>query len=306
MRHNAIGIVLISVMILAGAEQSMRQFQTLRCVVENWAQEGLWNCLQTVHAEERQHMKPVVAAALGGSLQNNFHWQGQVAQGNAIEIKGVNGNVRAEAAGGDQVEVVATKKARRSDTESVRIQVVEHAGGVTICAVYPSSDAKRPNVCAPGKDGHMNVNNNDVQVDFIVRVPQGVRFQGHTVNGEVEAQSLGADVEASTVNGSIHVSTTGYAQASTVNGEIVATMGRANWTEGLEFETVNGGITLDLPATTSTELEAETLNGDITTDFQMTVQGRFSKRHISGTIGSGGRRLSLKTVNGSIRVNRAS
>jgi hypothetical protein len=294
-------------MILAGAEQSMRQFQTLRCFMENWAQAGLWSCLQTVHAKQGQHTKPVVAAALGGAAtQNNFHWQGRVAQGSAIEIKGVNGSVRAEAAAGDQVEVSATKKSRRSDTESVRIQVVEHANGVTICAVYPSSDGKRPNVCAPGKEGNMNVNNNDVQVDFIVRVPTGVRFHGRTVNGEVEAQSLGADVEAYTVNGSIHISTTGTAQASTVNGEIVATMGRADWVEGLEFETVNGGITLNLPATTSTELEAETLNGDISTEFSMDVQGRFSKRHIRGTIGSGGRLLSLKTVNGSIQVNRAS
>jgi hypothetical protein len=273
-------------MALAGAQQSLRQFQALRCAVENWAQAGLWSCLQTVHAEERQNAKAVVAAALGGSSQDNFHWQGQVAQGSAIEIKGVNGNVRAEAASGDQVEVVATKSARRSDPSSVRVQVVEHGGGVTICAVYPSIDARRQNTCEPGKAGNMNVNNNDVQVDFVVRVPRGVRFQGHTVNGEVEARSLGADVEVSTVNGSIHVSTTGYAQASTVNGEIVASMGRANWTEGLEFETVNGGITLSLPATTSTELEAETLNGDITTDFQITVQGRFSKRHLSGTIGS--------------------
>jgi hypothetical protein len=295
------------VIVLAGAEQSVRQFQALRCAVENWAQAGLWSCLQTVHAEEKQQAKPLVAAALlSGPSQDNFQWQGRIAQGNAIEIKGVNGNVRAEAATGDQVEVVAIKKSRRSPLESVRIQVVEYDGGVTICAVYPSSDAKRPNVCAPGTEGHMNVNNNDVQVDFTVRVPAGVRFQGHTVNGEVAAQGLTADVEASTVNGSVHVSTKGHAEARTVNGEIEASMGRADWSDGLQFETVNGGITLDLPATTSTELEAETLNGDISTDFPMTVQGRFSKRHMSGTIGSGGRHLSLKTVNGSIRINRAS
>src|SRR4051812_21526244 len=139
MRHNALGIVLISVMILAGAEQSMRQLQTLKCFVESWAQAGLWNCLQTAHASERPRAKPLVAAALSGgvSTQNDFQWQGRIAQGSAIEIKGVNGNVRAEAATGDQVEVVATKRARRSDPESVRIQVVEHGGGVTICAVYP-------------------------------------------------------------------------------------------------------------------------------------------------------------------------
>jgi len=293
-------------MILAGAQQSLRQFQSLRCAVENWAQAELWNCLRSVHAEEKRGAKPVVASAMREPSQDNFHWQGRVTQGSAIEIKGVNGDVRAEGSASDQVEVVATKSARRSDPNSVRIQVLEHAGGVTICAVYPNSDGKRPNECRPGNEGNMNVNNNDVEVDFIVRVPSGVRFQGRTVNGEVEAQSLGADVEAYTVNGSIHLSTTGYAQASTVNGEIVASLGRADWTNELEFETVNGGITLSLPATTSTEIRAETLNGDIQSDFQMTVSGRFSKRHINGTIGSGGRELTLKTVNGSIHVKRAS
>jgi hypothetical protein len=293
-------------MILAGAEQSLRQLQSLRCAVESWAQSGLWNCLQTVHAEGRENAKTVVAKAASEPSEANFQWQGRVAVGSAIEIKGVNGNVRAESNSGDQVEVVATKKARRSNPESVRIQTLEHAGGVTICALYPSADSSRPNVCEPGTEGHMNVNNNDVQVDFVVRVPRGVRFLGHTVNGNVEAESLGADVEAYTVNGSIHVSTAGHAQASTVNGEIVASMGRADWTQALEFETVNGGITLTLPAPTSTELEAETLNGDISTDFPLTVQGRFSKRHINGTIGSGGRELNLKTVNGDIQVKRAS
>lgn len=306
MKHNIIGILLITIMILAGAEQSLRQFQSLRCAVENWAHAGLWNCLQSVHAEERRGSKTLTASAMRESSQDNFQWQGRIAPGSAIEVKGVNGDIRAEGSASDQVEVVATKSARRSDPNSVRIQVLEHAGGVTICAVYPNSEGKRPNECRPGNEGNMNVNNNDVEVDFIVRVPTGVRFQGRTVNGEVEAQSLGADVEAYTVNGSIHLSTTGHAQASTVNGEIVASLGRANWTEGLEFETVNGGITLNLPATTSTELRAETLNGDISTDFQMTVQGRFSKRHVSGTIGSGGRTLTLKTVNGSIQIKRAS
>jgi hypothetical protein len=306
MRHNIIGILLISVMILAGAEQSLRQFQSLKCIAENWAQSGLWSCLQSVHAEGRPRTERVAAVVGNNSgSQDNFQWQGQVSAGNAIEIKGVNGDIRAEAASGNQVEVVATKSGRRSDPNSVRIQVVEHNGGVTICAVYPNTDS-RQNVCAPGNEGHMNVRNNDVQVDFTVRVPAGVRFQGRTVNGEVAAESLGSDVEASTVNGSISISTAGYARANTVNGEINASMGRSNWTQALEFETVNGGITVSLPAATSTEFEAETLNGDISTDFPVTVQGRFSKRHMSGTIGDGGRRLNLKTVNGSIRVRRTS
>ena len=64
-----------------------------------------------------------------------------------------------------------------------------HAGGVTICAVYPSRDARKPNECPPGDGGRMNVQNNDVSVRFTVRVPAGVTFVGKTVNGEIEAHA---------------------------------------------------------------------------------------------------------------------
>jgi DUF4097 and DUF4098 domain-containing protein YvlB len=91
-----------------------------------------------------------------------------------------------------------------------------------------------------------------------------------------------------------------------VNGSIIASMGRANWSDALDFRTVNGGITLDLPANLSTEVRAETVNGDIVTDFPLMVTGRFGPRRLNGTIGNGGRRLDLATVNGTIRLRKTS
>jgi DUF4097 and DUF4098 domain-containing protein YvlB len=67
---------------------------------------------------------------------------------------------------------------------------------------------------------------------------------------------------------------------------------------------VNGGITIYLPSDFSAEVEAQTVNGDIETDFPLTVSGRFGMRRIRGTIGAGGRRIELETVNGSIRLRR--
>src|SRR3954447_19961388 len=98
----------------------------------------------------------------------DFRWHGPVAQGKTIEIKGVNGDIRAEPSGGNEVEVTAQKRAQRDDPDSVRIEVVPHAGGVTICAVYPSRSGQRPNECAPGSAGRSNVQNNDVTVRFTV------------------------------------------------------------------------------------------------------------------------------------------
>ena len=237
------------------------------------------------------------------SPQDEFRWQGEIAAGKALEIKGVNGNIRAEASSDSQAQVVAAKHGRRQDPKSVEIRVVEHGNGITICAVYPG-DSGHPNECVPGKGGRMNVKNSDVSVDFSVRVPAGVRFIGRTVNGQVEAAALNGDVEAHTVNGNVHVATSGYAKGETVNGSITASLGSFEWTQPVEFETVNGSITLDLPSAASTRFEAETVNGNISTDFSLTVQGKLNRHHISGTIGSGGRELLLKTVNGSIELRR--
>jgi Putative adhesin len=235
--------------------------------------------------------------------QNPQGWKGTVAQGSVIEIKGVNGQIRATASAGAEVEVSAIMRARRSDPTQVRLDIVQHAGGVTICAVYPSADS-RPNECAPGTGGRMNVRDNDVTVQFTVLVPGGVRFVGRNVNGDVSADALGGPVSLHTVNGNATFSTVSYGEATTVNGSIRGAMGSTQWTDALRFSSVNGPIALDLPADASTDIDARTVNGGITTDFPVTASGRLNERRLTGTIGAGGRKLDLETVNGAIRISR--
>lgn len=238
------------------------------------------------------------------AAQEDFHWSGAVAQGAAVEIKGVNGGITATGTSGGQVEVTAVKKGRKSDPADVKIEVVEHAGGVTVCAVYPSTGATE-NKCAPGNGGRMNVKDNDVNVEFHVKVPAGVRFVGKTVNGGISASGLAADAEASTVNGGVEIDAAGTARATTVNGGITARLGRANWDGTLKLSTVNGGIDVAIPDGLNAEVKASTVNGEIQTDFPITMSGRISKRHIQGTIGSGGRLLEMSTVNGGIELKKA-
>src|SRR5438309_767113 len=117
----------------------------------------------------------------------------------------------------------------------------------------------------------------------------------------------GKAIEIKGVNGDVRASAgSGDVEVTAVNGEIVASLGRATWSDALEFRTVNGGITLDLPAGLSTEVRAKTVNGDIQTDFSLMVTGRLGPRSLRGTIGNGGRRLALETVNGSIRLRKSS
>ncbi len=295
---------------LSSAIRDFKQLEkftsNLREVACSWLDDGL----VTVSAKSVSTVSCFERISADRDSADQFHWSGHIASGKAIEIKGLNGDITAEPAAGPDVEVVANKRAHRSDPNTVRIQVVEHAGGVTICAVYlrddGQSDACEPGDMKPGQSSAKSkVRNNDVSVDFSVRIPANVDLIGRTVNGGINAKSLSGNVESHTVNGSIDISTTGYAQAKTVNGGISARLGNASWPGELEFMTINGCINLDLPTTVSTEITAETLNGEISSDFPLTLLGSFSRKHVEGTIGIGGRKLILKTLNGSINLRRA-
>jgi hypothetical protein len=251
----------------------------------------------------------MVAATIAGHSGRgtmDYDWSWRLAPGQAIEIEGVNGAIHATGAAGKDVVVQARKHARRSDPDQVTVEVIEHADGITLCVRYPDVRGGRANTCAPHGHSHMSTNNNDVSVDFDVQVPAGVRFVGRAVNGGVEGLDLVADAEAHTVNGSVTLETRGRAAATTVNGSVRARLGSMGVSESLDFSTVNGSITLELPEGAGAEVTARNVNGGIETDFPVMVRrAGFMGHQLRGTIGRGGPRLDLSTVNGSIHLRKA-
>ena len=255
-----------------------------------------------------------MAAVLSGGeagAQEDFRWSGRIAPGNEIRIQGIAGDVRAELSSGDRVEVVARRLGR--DASRVEVEAVETARGVTICAVYPGSRAGGSGGCpSRGGDGSSI---RDARVDFVVRVPAGVRLNVGVVEGDVSATGLRSPVEVSTVSGDVRIATTGPARASTVSGDIEAAFGAG---EGREtaFNSVSGDIVLRLASGYGAEVRANTLSGDIESDFQLDRGARNRSRsesrgvrvdvrigsQASGTIGRGGPPLTVNTLSGDIRI----
>lgn len=73
----------------------------------------------------------------------------------------------------------------------------------------------------------------------------------------------------------------------------------------LSFATVNGSVTVELPAGANADVSASTVTGGMESDFPLTIQGRFSNRRMSGKIGNGGHELEMSTVNGTIILRRS-
>jgi Putative adhesin len=258
--------------------------------------------------------------------QEDFRWSGRIARGNEIEVRGLIGDVRAEPASGDQVEVVGRRVGREAG--QVRIEVVESDNGVIICTVYPRTERSRrrdndedrvhrDGPCENGDGGELNLDADEARINFTVRVPAGVRLAARTVEGDIVAEGLRSPVDAASVSGDVRVSTTGTARAATVSGNVEATFGETDGSE-MEFASVSGNVIVRLAGDVGARVEAHTLSGNIESDFDLRMRpgnaedddeehGEFHieiGRQASGTIGRGGPELSLNTVSGNIRLLR--
>jgi hypothetical protein len=226
-----------------------------------------------------------VEAKRGSLVEEETRWHGWVPGGQVVEINNILGNVRAEVADGDEIEVVALKHGT-DNPERLAIEVVEHKGGVTICAVYPNANPDHPFDCRPSHGGgfriaatsdseaHIRWENggggdvllNDLSVDFLVRLPRRLRFIGRTIDGEVSAHLLEQDIEA---------------------------------------HSVRGDVSVDMSSSPGAEVHAETATGKVNSEFPLALRG--DQRHgifAFGRIGHPHRVLRLKTASGDIHLQR--
>ena len=254
-------------------------------------------------------LAPLSLIAQGRSRNSDdpFHWSGDVQKDRWVYVHNINGQVRVEAGSGSKVEITATKHWRRSNPDEVRItlqQVGSGKGDVLVCALWSEDSTCDEDGVHSHRDGWRG-HNNDTSVEFVIKLPAGIKVNATTVNGGVEIDGATSAVDASTVNGNVGArSSGGPVHVRTVNGDIDVRTGRLG-DERLDYSTTNGSITLELPASANAEVDMRTVNGGLSSDFPMVVQGRIDRRHMQATLGKGGPTLRVSTVNGSIHLRKA-
>jgi DUF4097 and DUF4098 domain-containing protein YvlB len=138
-------------------------------------------------------------------------------------------------------------------------------------------------------------------VKYVLYVPADASVDVRTVNGAIDLRSVVRDFKGRTVNGAINmVAVAGGIDVETVNGSIDATLGLEG-DGAISLKSVNGSVKAELPASLAGEVTLATVNGRVTSDFEL---GDASRRQHHGTLGGGGRPVTLKTVNGSVTLRR--
>jgi hypothetical protein len=240
------------------------------------------------------------ASPVRADSQYTFDTQQGLEAGTALDVANVNGRIGVVLASGNEARVSATVRSRRGDARAVKIAVKRVGRTLFVCPVYPGET-----VAGDCSRHDSNVNDDDdTRVDFTIALPKGVALKARSVNGPIDARNLDSDIDASGVNLKITISTRRTAQAKTVNGAIDATLGARSWNGSLGFKTVNGNVTVRLPRSAAFSLRANALNGGIkVSGFPVAESRGFVGSSANGSTGRGGGELSIKTLNGAIRVD---
>jgi len=221
----------------------------------------------------------------------------EVIEGARISVENVNGDITVAGGSGDTVVVLAHKKAGKQ----------EYLDGLEI-DIDASADAVRIETNHPNSKGWFNWSGDSSgSVTYELTVPAHVNLDGiETVNGDVSISAVDGEVAASTVNGTVNVTgVSADVDLETVNGSLKATFEELGASQRVKADTVNGAIRIYLPADASARISAETVNGSIDADdFGLEAEKGFVGRDLDGEINGGDARVTLSTVNGSIRVKK--
>jgi len=238
-------------------------------------------------------LRPVVAVG------DTFRWSARTFQGQWIEIHANVGEIRAIPADGNELGIVAVRRTPGRAGDSHRLNVDTRRAGFSACVLPVTSQRKS---C---EDAFLKTEpGSGVRYDFLVRVPAGVGFAGHTVSGNVSAEDLKSYAWATTVKGDISIVTTDLAEASSKSGDISAIFGRANWKSNLEFETDEGDVTVMAPSNASAMVQAQTGRGRVTSEFPLPTRNAGDGDTRVGRIGTGRGMLTVRTGRGNVELKR--
>lgn len=195
---------------------------------------------------------------------------------------------------GDQIEVTATLIAdSEEELERISILMEQRDNEVMVETKYQQSG--------------WNKGYRSGKVNYVVNLPVTVtKTEIDLVNGSLTVNDVLGRIDADLVNGSIDVSgITGTSKLHSVNGSVSARFSDLEQVEKVKINTVNGSIKVYLPADAQIKVNAETMHGSIKSDFGLKIEKNlFSGKQMEGVVGNGATKLSLDSVNGSIKVLR--
>ena len=210
-----------------------------------------------------------------------------------FQLDNINGSVEITGWDKDEIQVSAIITAKnQDDRDRISLEMDQTSLGVIVETKYEKESQWR--------------NSNSGKVDYTVKVPFGAALSDiELVNGSLVIENVKGKVNAELVNGSIKAKgLAASTELSSVNGSIKAWVQSAEQhLKHIDLETVNGSIKLYLPSDVNASVDADTMHGSIKNDFGLHAdKSMFVGNSLKGDIGSGDIKISLESVNGSVKI----
>lgn len=141
------------------------------------------------------------------------------------------------------------------------------------------------------------------KVDFFVKLPEQISYvKLESVNGKIDVIGKFKTIDSNTVNGKIMFEGSFTStNLKTVNGSINLYV-KGDLKGNISAKTVNGSVKIEMKRNSSFTVNASTINGSIKTDFEASITRGFVGSKMEGTVNEGKHKISIKTVNGSIKL----
>ena len=213
-----------------------------------------------------------------------------------VEIHEVAGSIEVTGSATDRVDLSADIVARmqpRKDRENDGFFTTEVIGDTLV-------------IGTPRRHRRVIIgfwNDDDVKVDYDLKVPRDVALELRTVSGHIATRGIAGETSAVTINGVVDLEATGQneVEAKAVNGTIEAHF--LNDFHGARLGTVNGRVVATLPSTASFLGDFAQVNGDFEAAFPLNIHSHPGSRRVSGEVNGGRYSLKITTVNGDIKID---
>lgn len=246
------------------------------------------------------------------------------ASGTTLFIYNISGSIKVEGSTGNKVLLEMDKTITADDEKNIEIGQKEFRLGfdqkddsITVYIAEPFDT--RPHI------RHYNFNKDidyDFNVDFTVKVPEGINLCISTVNnGVITVNNVAGNLRVNNVNEEIRITNAkGKTTAHTVNGDVTVTY-MSNPGEESSYQTINGDIHVSYQPGLSADCSFKSMNGEFYTDFPSAqllpasttkIQEKKSNTSIyklnsttAVRFGKGGRIFKFETLNGNVYIKQS-
>lgn len=218
----------------------------------------------------------------------------ELAPGASVDLSNINGSIKIETSDSKTAEVYIERLASSQEALTRRKVVVE-ANGNSLKIRGEKNDVgffERFFGSSPSER-------------VTLKLPGDIALHTKGVNGSVTVGAINGPVEVRGVNGRVQIAAATAAEFNGINGNISVGLKQLN-NDGVTLGGINGNIELMVSSDLNADFDAHGINGSVASDLSNVMIDRNKRGNFSGRIGNGGALISVKGINGNVRLTRGS